>query len=126
MSDELVKRSDLLSAFRATEASFRLLSQAVSGLTVPTAVDLYLKVKEFEKVVEAYKELATEKLLGYTTSAGSQVTEKGTIEARVGDFTLRAQPWRTTLDPKKVEKLLRAKGKDPATYMNTKITYEAD
>ena len=79
-----------------------------------------------EDWVEEQKRRVTEHLLMYASVNGAKVTDKGTLQAELGDFLVRAIPTTTQPDTDKVKALLFAKGhKDPTVFLEKKVTYKA-
>lgn len=77
-------------------------------------------VKEVVKALDYSIESAQDRLITHVLAAGEPVPEtKGTFEWN----GVKVRPTRTTLDPKKVEGLLRAKNLDVNLYMDKKLTY---
>jgi len=89
---------------------------------------VFLALRDIEKVLEdknsGLTTIAKKRVIAYLKAHGRVTTEKGSMVAEVGGLTLSMHPTRTGYDAKKVEALLRAKGKDPAAFMTTVIKYE--
>jgi hypothetical protein len=70
--------------------------------------------------------IAKQRLIAMVKEQGTAVTDKGTMEAIVEGWRFRMKPYRTGIDPKKLEKLIRAKGLNPDNYMSKVISYSFD
>lgn len=106
--------------------ALRNFAQALSTLSdeqVPAALEM---ARELGKLSDETGEALKQRALLYLNVHGQQVTDKGSRQARVDGFLLKAIPTRTGLDPKKVETLLRRKGMEPSAHMRSTIKYEVD
>lgn len=95
-------------------------------LTVPQASDILTELNTLSAVVESLAKVAKEKLKLVVLQDGEVATDAGTRRLERDGWRLEVRPYRTGLDSRKVEKLLRAKQAPLDKYMNTKVTYEVD
>lgn len=103
------------------------LSDVLSQEVVPptTLAQVLFIARETAAALEkGIEKAAKTRLITLLKESGSQTTEKGQRELVVDGWKLQMRPYRTGYDPKKLEALIRARGKDPANYMSTKLTYE--
>lgn len=99
---------------------------ALSNLTdeqVPTA---FGTADELQKLSEDVRSRLRDRLLLYLQVNGQKTTEKGSVAADVGGFTVTAIPTRTGIDPKKLETLLRRKGIDVEAGMDATVAYKVN
>jgi hypothetical protein len=105
------------------------LQQFASGIStlkdeeVPEAYEVTAKL---EGMFEEVRALLKQRAVDYLQANGRRATDKGTLEAEVNGFSLRAIPMRTGLDPKKLEATLRSKKLDPTANMNATIILKVD
>jgi hypothetical protein len=86
----------------------------------------WVLVKQIEDQVERVVKTAKQQVETYIRTAGTKVTDAGTLRAVVGNIQLEARPTRTGRDPKKVEALIRAKNMDPAKWMDEERSYKVN
>lgn len=67
--------------------------------------------------------IAKKRLVTFLKETGDVITDKGTKEAIIGGWKIRMKPYRSGIDAKKLEALIRAKGRDPANYMTTEVSF---
>lgn len=106
------------------EQRMKTLLKDISGILDTAApeklAETLATVKEVVKVLDYSIEAAQDRLITHVLAVGEDVPEtKGTKEWN----GVKVRPTRTTLDPKKVEALLRAKNLDVNLYMDKKLTY---
>ena len=101
LSQEALAPKDLIETFRALRDIKAVLEDKNSGL---------------ETVAKA-------KVIAFLKGYGKPFSEKGGMEATVGGMLVRMHPSRTGYDAKKVEALLRSKGKEPSAYMQQEVRY---
>lgn len=84
-------------------------------------------LRDVKKILEdknsGLEVLAKKRVEAYIKGHGKIATDKGSMSAEVDGLKLFMKPWRTGYDAKKVEALLRAKGKSPDTRMVQNISY---
>lgn len=98
-------------ALSQKQVSPQYLSEALAFLK-----DTSSAVEDLERAAKAH----IERLL---LEKGEQSTEKGSRVLEQDGLKFSMKPWRTGVDGKQLEKLIRAKDLDPAHYMDTKISY---
>lgn len=109
-----------------TQEALRKFSDLLSNADVLDMPQAHDALKLIDKWAEETKRRVKENLLLYVSANGEQKTEKGTLEAPLGDYTVRAVPMGTGPDTEMLEKLLRAKGvKDPTSFFEKKVTHKA-
>lgn len=104
------------------------LAQLASGALTPRqlAVGVARLQAAYDALENILKNLKA-KITALVLTEGTQVTEKGSRQLRVdGAGVLTIRPHRTGLDPKKVEALLRAKGKSPGDFMDAVVAYKVN
>lgn len=89
----------------------------------PAALDVITQLK---KVSEEVYDRLRGRVLDQTILEGQKITEKGTYEANISGWVMRAIPTKTGTDPKKLEARIRACGLNPANYMDPTITYKVN
>lgn len=103
----------------------RILSQ--EALAPRDLVRTFKSLREIQKVLEdknsGLEVLAKRQLIAYLKGYGKPHSDKGAMNATVDGLFVKMHLTRTGHDPKKVEALLRAKGKDPQLYMVQKVSY---
>lgn len=97
--------------------------QNITHEEVPAAVDFFRQIR---KMADGVSDNLTERAKLYLNVHGKQATEKGTLEAQVGGYLVRAIPTRTGLDSKKVEKLLRARNIDVVAGMDPETKWKVN
>ncbi len=80
-------------------------------------------LKSWSTNVEDLTKVAKEKVKTLVHETGSPVGEAGSRELAAGDYLLEIRPSGGGVIAKRVEALIRAKGYDPATYMDSQTTY---
>ena len=104
------------------------LSQVLSETNLPDNVMglAWGKVKEWAKAMETIEDIAKKKMASAVQARGVKDPDtKGTMRLEVGDgMVVPIRPWRTGIDDKKLEAMLRAKGLDPERGMDTVVTYK--
>ena len=118
--------SDLVLAKSEIQLALRGLATALSSLSedqIPVAIDF---LRQMEKTVAYNEGLLKARALEFMQTAGNQITEKGTLEAQVGSYTMRAVPTRTGFDPKLIGPMLRTKRMDQEAGMDPTITYKVN
>jgi hypothetical protein len=118
-STGLVVRSELM---RELQKFGQWLSE-MTDAQLPEVLDF---VTRLEKNIEGTRSILKERALLYLNVHGIAEGEKGTKAAQVGQYTVKAIPTRTGLDPKKLEKALRTKGIDPNVAMKPTVSYAVD
>jgi hypothetical protein len=122
MADELAVK-DVLSNFALAAQRMGQAMSVIQDEQVPAAIAV---LRRLAGGLEENTERLRERALLYLNVHGQQVTEKGTVEAKVGGYTLRAVPMRNGVDPRKLEAALRAKKLNPADWMIPTITFKLD
>lgn len=84
------------------------------------------QIKELTTALVVCEENVKKRLVAIALEEGTEATEKGTKRVTKDGWTWGVRPWRNTLDDKKVEALLRAKGLSVDTWMDKKVTYAAN
>lgn len=74
-------------------------------------------------IEDGIEKVAKIRLIEVIKRHGKATTDKGSMGFNVGGWHLGMQPYRTGVDPKKLEGMLRAKGIDPAKWMVQTISY---
>lgn len=74
-------------------------------------------------LTDGLEKQAKVRMIALLKEKGSKKTDKGSLELEAGGWSIVMQPYRTGLDPKKLEGVLRAKGIDPAKWMTQTISY---
>lgn len=128
---EAIQKMDtsiLTDAFHLGTQLFKTIATALSSKLEPeTVYAIHSQLEAWSKVAENLHDNTKERLTKWVEEHGKETTEKGSMMARLPDGTeLGIRPWRTTLDPKKFETMLRAKGLEPSEHMGKKVTYEVD
>lgn len=95
----------------------------LSNEDMPAAYELVTKI---EHLVEDAREMLRQRALLYLTANGEKVTDKGTTEAKLSGYIVRAIPMRTGTDPKKLEQTLRMKKLNPEHWMQMTVTFKTD
>lgn len=123
MANEIAKVD---AALATIGSAVRQLGEALGNMSDEEVPRAYELVNQMVKNMDLTKTHIRDRLLLYLNVHGRTVTEKGSKEAVIGDSVVRAQPQRTGLDPKALEKTLRAKGMQPADHMQSTVTYKVD
>jgi hypothetical protein len=104
---------------------FVRLAKELKGELAPAKLALVkTRLESWAKSLEAFQDNVRERILAALKSSGKQVTDKGALELREGEYILAARPWRTGYDGKKVEALLRAKQADVTRWMDQEVKYK--
>src|SRR5690349_18732411 len=103
---------------------FKSVAAQLSAKLAPEALyTIHGSLDEWEKIAKNLKENAKNRLVEWVQKHGKETTDKGSMVARLPNGTeVGIRPWRTTLDPKKFETMLRAKGLEPNEHMGKKVT----
>ena len=123
MSDALTVQNPAVAAFALATRNLGAALDKLTDAEVPAAIAM---MRRLEKLVEDNKDTLTDRVKLWLNVHGQQVTEKGTTEASINGWVVRAVPMKTGIDPKKLEQTLRAKGLDPADWMQTTLSYKFD
>jgi len=116
-----------LSWYEQGETVLGLLAKELSTeVTAPRMAEIVRQLTTWEEDIAALAKAGKQRLLELVEDKGEVVTEKGTKVYEADGWHLEARPWRTGFDSKKVETMLRAKGLEPDTHMNIKVSYEVD
>lgn len=84
---------------------------------MPTAIE---QVRVLEAALEGTRKFMEKMVIDDVQKKGEPVPEtKGSIALGA----IRIRPWRTTFEDKKVEALIRSKGKEPQQYMDAQVKY---
>lgn len=111
---------------QTTQEALRKFSDMLAESDVMDMPQAHDALKLIDKWAETTKRRVKENILLYISANGVQKTEKGTLEAVLGDYIVRAIPTSTSPDTDKLEKLLRAKGvENPQAYFEKRVTYKA-
>lgn len=127
--EKLVNSESITVLTQASRDVLAKYAMVLSQETLAPAVlaQTFQALRDIEKVLEdkssGLTTIAKKRVIAYLKSSGRVTTEKGSMEAAVGGLTLSMHPSRTGFDPKKVEGLLRAKGKEPSGFMVAKVSY---
>ena len=114
-----IQKAGLLPALQAFGAALG----EITNDDVPSAYEMVVKL---EKMLEEARDLLKTRALLYLNVNGVKVTDGGTKAANLGGFVMRAVPMRTGVDPKKLEKAVRAKRLDPGSCMDATVTYKVN
>lgn len=102
---------------------FKTLAVAMTtaDLSKPEVVaDTLSLVREAKSIVESYDKTVKARVEEILKERGEVVTDKGS--RRLGRLFMK--PYRTGIDPKKFEALLRAKDLSPSKYMDQRVVYD--
>lgn len=105
-----------------------LLQQYSEVLSQPTITptelaSTYADLQQMTKLLDdGLVKMTKQRLVALLKEKGRLTSEKGSMELLQGGWLLKMRPWRTGLDPKKVEATLRAQGKEPEKYMTTLVS----
>ena len=97
-----------------------------NDLTTAQTTDIYSTLSQLSDVVTQLSNIAKEKLKLTILLEGERVTEAGTRRLQKDGWQLEVRPYRTGFDPKKIERLLRAKAAALITYMDSEVTYKVN
>jgi hypothetical protein len=90
-------------------------------------VQVLAAARQLEKgVKQGIEPHAKAALVGMLKDRGQQVGEGNARALQLGGWEVKMRPYRTGFDPKKLEALLRAMGKNPESFMRTDLTYSID
>lgn len=104
-----------------------LLAQAVSMDLTPKQVGFGLsRLLDIEAAVTDIVKSMKDRVKALVLIKGEVTTEKGSRQLNTDGTLLEIRPHKTGLDPKKVEALLRAKGKNPSEFMDAVISYKVN
>lgn len=98
------------------------IAKASSTLTLAQMPQAVEELKAIESALEATREFLTKQLIDDVVKNGAPVPETKSREYN----GIRIRPWRTTLEDKKVEALLRSKDISPQKFMATVVSYKVD
>ena len=117
-----------ISAARTTvEQALTPFASALRGPIKPADLaEVSEALANIETVIGDYRQVARARVLELLVEHGQVVTDKGTKRATVDGWVFEARPTKTGHDARKLEALIRAKGANPAQYMETVITYKVD
>jgi hypothetical protein len=120
------KKAELFRAAQGTvQNGLTELANLLSGkLAAPRVAAIYEYLGSLEKTVGALKEAGRGRVLGLLQESGKKATEAGTLQLQEAGWLLEARPTGGGFDDRKVEALIRARGLDPARFMDTVITYK--
>lgn len=104
----------------------RLAAELRGELSNSQLANAYTRMNAWVESLDALTKNVRERILDLLKGSGTQVTEKGALEYEDNGWILRARPWRTGYDSKKVEALLRAKGADVARWMDADVKYKVN
>lgn len=133
-----IVKADVEAAVRAANAEANLvdiervisrMAQALSVEQLPPAAlasIMFVARRVKNAMDKGIEPIAKTRIIHLLKERGNLVTDKGSRRLMIDGWTMFMKPTRSGLDPKKLEALIRAKGKDPANYMNTRIVYEVD
>lgn len=97
---------------------------AKTNITVAELGPALQVLTRLKDLVKDLYEVAVRRQLTILQRDGAQITDKGTLALDRDGWHFEARPTRTGLDPKRFENILRARGKQPAEYMDAEITYK--
>lgn len=128
----LAKRQVTMPAI--TEASSKLGDSALRAVADLLSMDLtpgaigaiHAQLGAWEKNIKDLQSNTKQRLVALLKDKGQVVTNKGSRELLVDGYRIRCKPYRSGVDPKKLEALVRAKGLDPEQIMQQVITYDLD
>ena len=115
----IVKQSDFETAIKSVQEATSIAAPERLATGLATLIEWQNAIEETAKQVKAM-------VVAIVKERGNQTTSTGSKELIAAGWKLRIQPWRTGYDSKKVEALLRAKGLQPASHMDSKITYSVN
>lgn len=127
---EKVTKADTLDVL--TESTNDLLGKYASILSQealsPTLLARTLKaIRGIKEVLEdkrsGLETVAKQRMVAFIKGHGIPTSDKGALSVELGGLVCEMRPYRTGYDSKKVEALLRAKGKEPSHYMVQEIKY---
>lgn len=101
-------------------------ASSISNLTPDQYAPAIQFIRTTEKLAEDAGKVLKPLIVGTVKARGKRETDAGTMRLTLGDYKLEIQPMSTALDEKKVEALLRAKGMNPNTHMDTVIKYKVN
>lgn len=109
-------------------SAFAGLAEMLSAEVVPAPVlaGVMYVLRDAKKVEGSLEELAKGRIVSLLKEQGTVKSDKGARELAVNGWKLSMKPYRTGIDPKKLEALLRAKKLEPASFMDTAITYSVN
>ena len=99
------------------------LSSLVAKASPAELTETFIHLKAWEEALEDIGSVARGMLLKILETGGTVTTDKGSMSMQIGEYRIQARPWRTGFDPKKVEALIRAKGKIPGDFLDQEIKY---
>lgn len=106
------------------ETAMTLLIDALSAEPkIDTVVAIQAALKSWTKRMEDVEKISKGMLIEHLKAHGKATTEKGSLSAHISGYQVEARPWRTGLEAKKVEALLRAKELSVDTFMDKDIKY---
>lgn len=114
----IVPRPDVMVA--GALASF---AQALTKLAIEKVPGTLSLVKSWKDALDVCEEQLKSRLLDLIATDGNVKTEKGSKELVVNGYKLTSRPWRTGIDAKKLETMLRARGLNVAKYMDAQVSY---
>lgn len=85
---------------------------------------IFDSLKAWEKNVEDLNKVAKEKVKILVHETGEEVSDAGSRRLYAGDLVLEIRPSGGGPNAKRIEALIRAKGYDPATYMDSEVVYK--
>lgn len=104
-----------------TQLALILSQETLAADTLAAVMSVIRQTKD--ALEDGLEKQAKVRLIEVLKQVGKKKTDKGSLEATVGDWHLEMSPYRTGADPKKLEARLRAKGIDPAKWMTQTISY---
>lgn len=104
--------------------ALQLLADALSdNPSIETVTLVEMAVKNWTKRLEDTEKVSKSLLIDHLKQHGKQTTDKGSLSLNVNGYIVEARPWRTGLDSKKVESLLRAKELSVDEFMDKEVRY---
>ncbi len=110
------------------EAGFERMAFLLSKkLPAPILGQVFAMVNKWQKLIkDNYRERAREQIIELLKDQGTPDPETTKITLEAGSIVLSMHANRTGTDPAALQKLLRAKEMDPASWMTPTISYKVD
>jgi hypothetical protein len=107
------------------------INEGLKALAVGVTLDLaprdqgliLTQLRSWDKTLKTIEGLLKKRVIEFVKTKGHITTEKGSMGAEADGLQFEIRPYRSGLDPKKLEALIRAKSLDPAKFMDTTVTY---